>query len=264
MKKGIYAGAFDLLHPGHLFALDWARKQCDHLTAAINIDPTTDNPKKEKPLESDLDRFVRLLSCKFVDNVTYYEGEKELEALYRFGDYDIAFISIEHEKCYTPTHKAKPIFVPRLSKHSSTRLRKEIAVSKNGNQPSAKIAVSRQPSAVSKNGNQQSAVSSQQENVMETDKTSAPATRVAEGFRGFPTVSESHLEFHAERQHQIWAHWMVYQFSLCEEQADGSLVIPAEKVARWKQQLATAYDELSEAERESDRQVVREHLPEVL
>ena len=204
MVKGLYSGAFDLLHPGHLFALDWASKHCDHLTAAINIDPTCDNPKKEKPLESDLDRFVRLLACKFVDNVTYYEGEKELEALYRFGDYDIAFISIEHEESYTPTHKAKPVFVPRLSEHSSTRLRKKIK--SNG----------------------------------------------------------AHLEFHAERQHQIWAHWMDYQFGLCEEQVDGSLVIPAEKVERWKRQLATSYAELSEAERESDRQVVREHLPEVL
>lgn len=239
MVKGIYAGAFDLLHPGHLFALDWARKQCDRLTAAINIDPTCDNPKKEKPLESDLDRFVRLLACKFVDNVTYYEGEKELEALYRFGDYDIAFISIEHEKCYTPTHKAKPVFVPRLSKHSSTRLRREIAIS-----------------------GQPSAVSSQQENGV-ADKTSVLATRVTECRQ--PTVSDNHsLEFYAKRQHEIWAHWMDYQFSLCEEQTDGSLVIPAEKVARWKQQLATAYDELSETERESDRQVVREHLPEVL
>ena len=204
MVKGIYPGAFDLLHPGHLFALDWASKQCDHLTAAINIDPTSDNPKKEKPLESDIDRFVRLLSCKFVDNVTYYEGEKELEALYRFGDYDIAFISIAHEKSFTPTHKVKPVFVPKLSKHSSTRLRKKIR--SNG----------------------------------------------------------AHLEFHAERQHQIWGHWMEYQFSLCEERSDGSLIIPAEKVERWKRQLATSYHELSEAERESDRQVVREHLPEVL
>ena len=72
------------------------------------------------------------------------------------------------------------------------------------------------------------------------------------------------LEYHAERQHQIWAHWMEYQFSLCQEQADGSLVIPAEKVERWKRQLTTSYAELSEDERESDREVVREHLPEVL
>lgn len=204
MIRGLYPGAFDLLHPGHLFALDWAREHCDHLTAAINIDPTCDNPKKENPLESDLDRFVRLLSCKFVDNVTYYEGEKELESLYRFGDYDLAFISVEHENCYTPTHKAKPVFVPRLSEHSSTRLRREIKSNRAG------------------------------------------------------------LEFHAERQHEIWAHWMTYQFSLCQEQRDGSLIIPADEVARWKRRLATPYQGLTEEERESDREVVREHLQEVL
>lgn len=204
MVKGIYPGAFDLLHPGHLFALEWAREHCDHLTAAINIDPTWDNCKKEKPIESAIDRFVRLLACKFVDNVTYYEGEKALESLYRFGDYDLAFISIEHESSYTSTYKAKPVFVPRLSEHSSTRLRKKIG------------------------------------------------------------PNQAPLEFHAERQHRIWAHWMEYQFSLCQEQADGSLIIPADKVAHWKRQLAMSYDALTEEERESDRQVVREQLWEVL
>ncbi len=209
MKKGLYPGTWDTLHPGHLFALDWASKHCDHLTVALNIDPTVDNPKKEKPLESDLDRFIRLLSCKFVDSIVYYEGERELEILYRSGYYDIAFISVASEKSYTPTYKVTPVFVPRLSEHSSTGLRRDIS----------KVS----------------------------------------GLETPPT-----LEFHAERQHQIWAHWMEHQFGMCQEQPDGSLIIPAEKVARWKRQLATPYDELSETERESDRQVVREHLSEVL
>ena len=203
-KHGLYPGVFDLLHPGHLSALRWAKARCDYLTVALNIDPTVDNPRKQKTLESKADRVERLIACKFVDAVRCYTGEAELEKIYQGGTYDIAFISVEHEKSFTPTHKARPVFVPRLSEHSSTRLRKKIK--SNG----------------------------------------------------------AHLEFHAERQHQIWGHWMDYQFSLCEEQADGSLVIPAEKVERWKRQLATSYDELSEAERESDRQVVREHLPEVL
>lgn len=243
------------MHPGHLFALDWASRHCDHLTAAINIDPTCDNPKKEKPLEPDIDRFVRLLSCKFVDNVTYYEGEKELEALYRFGDYDIAFISVEHEESYTPTYKAKPIFVPKLSEHSSTRLRKKIRETALGHKGDVEDTPEVAEIPYDSNGSQVSTLSA--------DRGGDAPNFLIEGFRLLKADGYS-VEFYAERQHQIWAHWMDYQFGLCEEREDGSLVIPADRVARWKRQLATAYDELSEAERESDRQVVRDFLGEVL
>lgn len=117
---------WDLLHPGHLFALQWARERCNHLTAALNIDPTKDNPKKQKPLESKQDRVERLKACKFVDGIICYTGEKELEAIYQSGNYDVAFISVEHQDTYTPTHRVKPVFVPRPTAHSSTQLRKKI------------------------------------------------------------------------------------------------------------------------------------------
>ena len=57
----------------------------------------------------------------------------------------------------------------------------------------------------------------------------------------------------AATQHDIWAHWMKYQFSVCIENEDGSLTIPAEKVERWKRQMNTPYFELTEKEKESDR-----------
>lgn len=123
MRKGIYAGVWDFLHPGHLSALDWAKKQCDWLVAAVNVDPTVDNPQKSEPWESEIDRYMRLIACRYVDCVVYYRGESELEELYRIGDYDFAFISVEHKESYTQTHGAKPIFVPRFSHHSSSKLR---------------------------------------------------------------------------------------------------------------------------------------------
>lgn len=53
-------------------------------------------------------------------------------------------------------------------------------------------------------------------------------------------------------QHEIWAHWMQYLFSVCRENEDGSYTIPGDKVRRWKRQMKTDYDELLASERESD------------
>ena len=47
--KGITAGAFDLLHAGHITMFEEAKNVCDHLTVAIQIDPHIDRPNKNKP-----------------------------------------------------------------------------------------------------------------------------------------------------------------------------------------------------------------------
>jgi hypothetical protein len=55
-------------------------------------------------------------------------------------------------------------------------------------------------------------------------------------------------------QHKIWNHWMKYQFSVCVQNEDGSLTIPATKVERWKGQMATSYFDLPENSKDSDRE----------
>ena len=53
--------------------------------------------------------------------------------------------------------------------------------------------------------------------------------------------------------HEQWAGWMKYQFERSIERDDGSVEIPAHLVARWKRQMNTAYVDLPETEKESDR-----------
>lgn len=60
-------------------------------------------------------------------------------------------------------------------------------------------------------------------------------------------------------QHDIWAHWMKYQFSRCEDD-DLGMVIQWDDVKRWQRQMNTPYTELSEAEKESDRKVVEDFI----
>lgn len=62
----------------------------------------------------------------------------------------------------------------------------------------------------------------------------------------------------AEYAHDAWSGWMKYLFSKCQEGTtdgfeDGSMVIPKWAVERWTRQMNTAYADLPESEKESDR-----------
>lgn|GEM_PF-6872315 len=69
------------------------------------------------------------------------------------------------------------------------------------------------------------------------------------------------VEALAAAEHASWAHWQAYLFSCCERLPDGSLVIPAEKADRWQRQIETPYADLSEREKQSDRDEVAKILP---
>jgi len=58
----------------------------------------------------------------------------------------------------------------------------------------------------------------------------------------------------ADLQHDIWSHWMQWLFACSTQNPDGTVTIHAEKVERWKRQMTTPYAELSEPEKDSDRE----------
>lgn len=65
---------------------------------------------------------------------------------------------------------------------------------------------------------------------------------------------KEHREGLADLSHEIWSHWMRYQFSCCVRNDDGTVTIPASLVERWERQMETPYNELSEKEKDSDRE----------
>ncbi len=69
------------------------------------------------------------------------------------------------------------------------------------------------------------------------------------------------IEQLAAIEHERWASWQDYLHRICEPREDGALIIPTGFVDRWERQIATPYADLSEAERESDREQVRRYLP---
>jgi len=58
----------------------------------------------------------------------------------------------------------------------------------------------------------------------------------------------------ADAQHAIWASWMEYLFSVSQQNNDGSVTIPSDKVQRWSRQMITPYRYLSDGEKDSDRE----------
>jgi hypothetical protein len=62
-------------------------------------------------------------------------------------------------------------------------------------------------------------------------------------------------------EHERWAHWQRYLHSKGRIQDDGSLLLPAELVERWERQIDTKFENLSEDEKDSDREQVLKYLP---
>lgn len=69
------------------------------------------------------------------------------------------------------------------------------------------------------------------------------------------------IEQLAAIEHSRWADWQKYLHSLCIVNDDGSLTIPKDALDHWERQIATPYADLSEREKESDRQQVDRYLP---
>jgi hypothetical protein len=68
------------------------------------------------------------------------------------------------------------------------------------------------------------------------------------------------LEHLAAIEHERWSHWQRYMHEKAYRNDDGSLTIPADLVSRWDRLMSTPYSQLTDAERESDREQVRRYI----
>jgi len=62
-------------------------------------------------------------------------------------------------------------------------------------------------------------------------------------------------------EHERWADWQKYMHAQCVGHDAESVLLPRISYDHWERQIATAYDDLSEAEKESDRDQVRRYWP---
>ena len=95
-KKGIIAGAFDVIHPGYIQMFKDAKTHCNHLTVALHDDPSTERSHKLKPVQTVEERKEILLSIRYIDDVVSYKTEEEYLTYLRSGDYDMRFLGSDY------------------------------------------------------------------------------------------------------------------------------------------------------------------------
>ena len=93
-KKGIIAGAFDVIHPGYIRMFKDAKEHCNHLTVALHRDPSVARLNKLKPVQSVEERKEILLALRDIDDVVVYQEEETF--LSYLDDYDIRFLGTDY------------------------------------------------------------------------------------------------------------------------------------------------------------------------
>ena len=126
-KIGFYPVVADLLHAGHMLALEEAKNNCDYLIVGLNCSPDGKNP-----IQSIYERFIQLRAVKYVDEIIPYAGRKDLELLAASLNYDIRFLGEDYKnkdwdgKEIESKLGKTPHFLKRQHGFSSTELKERI------------------------------------------------------------------------------------------------------------------------------------------
>jgi glycerol-3-phosphate cytidylyltransferase len=115
----------DILHCGHVLAIEEARKNCDHLTVGLHCHPAYKDPQ-----QTVYERFIQLRAVKWVDEVVPYENIVKDRNIFFSFPYDVYFLGEDH--LGHPWEMEKEIrslgkeiyFVKRKHEYSSSRIKK--------------------------------------------------------------------------------------------------------------------------------------------
>jgi glycerol-3-phosphate cytidylyltransferase len=127
MVIGFYPLVGDLLHTGHILALEEAKSNCDYLIVGLNC-----NPEGKTPTQSIYERFIQLRAVKFIDEIIPYQGRKDLELLASSLNYSIRFLGEDYKDKYWDGKDIEsilnktPYFLKRKHNLSSTELKRRV------------------------------------------------------------------------------------------------------------------------------------------
>jgi len=126
-KRGVLAGAFDLIHPGYIKMFQEAKQYCEHLTVLLHIDPSING--KFLPVHTVSERIEILQELRSVDRILIYATEDDLYNQLKSDNYDIRFLGSDYfNKGYTGIDLKIPVFwIERDHDYSTTALKQKIS-----------------------------------------------------------------------------------------------------------------------------------------
>lgn len=137
MIVGITFSTFDLLHAGHVQMLREAKEQCDYLIVGLQMDPSSDRPEKNAPMQTIVERYTQLNAVKYVDEIIPYCNEKDVEDLLTMMHINVRILGEEYrDKEFTGKDICRKrdielYFNKRDHRFSSSDLRKRVCDGEN-------------------------------------------------------------------------------------------------------------------------------------
>lgn len=133
MKIGYYQGTWDVLHVGHINALEVARSLCDYLLVGVATNEFYFELKHRQPARDWSDRMAVVRAIKYVSAVIPYSTLDPYDIWIRMK-YDVFFVSDEYCTDYHKTHTLKNLyasgvtifFLPRTPAISSSEIKQVI------------------------------------------------------------------------------------------------------------------------------------------
>jgi len=122
MKKVIVNGTFDVIHPGHLALLNYAKSLGDFLVVAIDADDRVKQLKgPQRPINPQDERKLLLENLRAVDQVVIFNSSEELIDIIRSCSIMVKGSDYRGKSVIGVANCEQVIYFERLDEYSSTK-----------------------------------------------------------------------------------------------------------------------------------------------
>ncbi len=117
-------GTFDLLHPGHISLLNYAKSLGNYVIVGIDTDDRVREKKgPTRPIYNQEDRGLMLIALSSVDEVRYFDSDESLEALVKSIKPDIMVVGSDwKDKSVIGSYWSSDLkFFDRIEKYATSK-----------------------------------------------------------------------------------------------------------------------------------------------